>query len=72
MVVAGQITASIVVDHFGLMGLAEKPINLAKIAGVMLILGGVVLVQSASSPKTPTEAVASAASAQNSQHRTGL
>lgn len=50
LVVAGQIIASVLVDHFGLMGLATKPINIAKIAGVVLILGGVFLVQSAGIP----------------------
>lgn len=53
LVVAGQITASVLVDHFGLMGLSPKPINFAKLAGVILIFGGVFLVQSAGS--TPTD-----------------
>jgi len=50
LVIAGQIVASVLVDHFGLMGLAAKPINVARLAGVALILGGVFLVQSAGSP----------------------
>jgi transporter family-2 protein len=53
LVVAGQITASVLVDHFGLMGLSPKPVNIAKLAGVILIFGGVFLVQSAGS--TPTD-----------------
>jgi transporter family-2 protein len=53
LVVAGQIIASVLVDHFGLMGLAAKPINLAKLVGVVLILGGVFLVQNGGSV-TPT------------------
>jgi transporter family-2 protein len=57
LVVAGQIIASVLVDHFGLMGLATKPINLAKLAGVVLILGGVFLVQSGGSV-TPTNSAA--------------
>lgn len=57
LVVAGQIIASVLVDHFGLMGLATKPINLAKLAGVVLILGGVFLVQSGGSV-TPTDSTA--------------
>ncbi|WP_426780934.1 DMT family transporter [Pseudomonas syringae] len=71
LVVAGQIIASVVVDHFGFMGLTAKPVNIAKIVGVMLILGGVVLVQNASSPKMPTEAVDSAAGRQNAQQNAG-
>lgn len=52
LVVAGQIITSVVVDHFGLMGVPSKPINLARVAGVVLILAGVFLVQGtwASSP----------------------
>lgn len=34
-----------IVDHFGLMGVASKPVSLARVAGVLLILGGVLLVQ---------------------------
>jgi len=51
-VVAGQMVAALLVDHFGLMGLTPKPVNLARIAGVLLILGGVWLVQHASSART--------------------
>ncbi|QXH44072.1 DMT family transporter [Pseudomonas xanthosomatis] len=47
LVVAGQIITSVVVDHFGLMGLAQKPVNLARVLGVLLIIGGVLLVQGA-------------------------
>lgn len=45
LVVAGQILTSVIVDHFGLVGAASKPVNLARVAGVVLILGGVLLVQ---------------------------
>lgn len=43
-VVAGQMLAAVLVDQLGLMGLAVKPINLLRIVGVILILGGVLLV----------------------------
>ncbi|WP_231409594.1 DMT family transporter [Ralstonia solanacearum] len=46
-VVAGQILAAVLVDHFGWMGLMPKPINLARAAGVVLILAGVLMVQGA-------------------------
>lgn len=49
-VVAGQMLAAVLVDHFGLMGLDTKPLNLMRLAGVLLILGGVVLVQSGGAP----------------------
>lgn len=45
LVVAGQIFTAVAVDHFGLIGLAEKPVSIAKVAGVLLIMGGVLLVQ---------------------------
>ena len=50
LVVAGQIVASVLVDHFGLMGLAVKPITFTRLAGVMLIFGGVLLVQGIGTP----------------------
>ena len=43
-VVAGQIVVSVLVDHFGLMGLGARPVNATRLAGVALILGGVLLV----------------------------
>ncbi|MFV3402425.1 MULTISPECIES: DMT family transporter [Pseudomonas] len=56
LVVAGQIITAVVVDHFGLMGLASKPVNWAKVVGIVLILGGVLLVQGvgASAPASVT------------------
>lgn len=47
-VVAGQMVVAMLVDHFGLMGIAPKPITLLRLAGVALILGGVLLVYLAS------------------------
>jgi len=44
-VVAGQMVTAVLVDHFGVMGLEPKPINLMRILGVLLILGGVFLIQ---------------------------
>lgn len=43
-VVAGQMVVAMLVDHFGLMGIAPKPVTLLRLAGVALILGGVLLV----------------------------
>jgi bacterial/archaeal transporter family-2 protein len=45
LVVAGQILTSVVVDHFGLLGVTSKPVSLPRVAGVILILVGVFLVQ---------------------------
>ncbi|MDT3432574.1 DMT family transporter [Stenotrophomonas maltophilia] len=44
LVVAGQMIAAVIADHLGLMGLSPKPINLTRIAGVVLILVGAVAV----------------------------
>ncbi|MBD7960108.1 DMT family transporter [Comamonas avium] len=44
-VVAGQMVMAVLVDHFGLMGLEPKPVNLMRVLGVLLILGGVFLIQ---------------------------
>lgn len=45
LVVAGQMVAAVLVDHFGLMGLTPRPVTLARLAGVALILIGAVLIQ---------------------------
>ena len=43
--VAGQMLGAIVLDQIGLLGQAKDPIDAAKIAGGLLIVGGVVLVR---------------------------
>ncbi|MBI6885686.1 MULTISPECIES: DMT family transporter [Pseudomonas] len=60
LVVAGQIITAVLADHYGVMGLGGKPLSLARVAGVVLILCGVLLVQgtwAAASPVHPTAAV---------------
>jgi len=47
-VIAGQVLASLLIDHFGLMGFAAKPVNIGRISGVALILVGMVVVQMSS------------------------
>lgn len=44
-VVAGQMLASLVIDHCGLMGLAHRPAGVARLAGVGLMLLGMVVLQ---------------------------
>lgn len=44
-VVAGQMLVAVLVDHFGVMGLASRPIDVQRVAGVLLLLGGVLLIQ---------------------------
>ncbi|GAA3547932.1 DMT family transporter [Zobellella aerophila] len=43
-VMAGQMMAALVIDQFGLMGLAARPINLGRTAGVMVMVVGMCLV----------------------------
>lgn len=50
-VVAGQMVMAVLVDHFGLMGLDPKPINFMRVLGVLLILGGVFLIQGGGAKK---------------------
>jgi bacterial/archaeal transporter family-2 protein len=43
--VTGQMIASIVIDQFGWFGLPQKPIDFARLVGVGVLVGGVVLVR---------------------------
>ena len=43
--VAGQMVASLAIDHFGWVGFDVHPVTLWRLAGAALIVGGVVLVQ---------------------------
>jgi bacterial/archaeal transporter family-2 protein len=45
MILAGQAIASLLVDHFGLVGFEEQPITLLRVFGVLLLAGGVALVR---------------------------
>jgi len=44
-VLAGQLVASLVMDHFGLLGLQSQPISAGRLAGVALLVAGVFLVR---------------------------
>jgi transporter family-2 protein len=45
LVVLGQGVAALTIDHFGLMGMPTEPVTLARIAGLLLVGGGVVLIR---------------------------
>ena len=47
LVVAGQFVMALALDHFGAMGLVARPVNLAKVLGLVLIAAGVLLVRRA-------------------------
>ena len=44
ILVTGQMIASIIIDQFGWLGLPQRPIDLARLIGVGLLIGGVVLI----------------------------
>ena len=43
--VAGQMITSIILDHFGLVGLAVRPLTLMRAGGALLIIAGVLMIQ---------------------------
>lgn len=45
LIVAGQMTTSVVLDHFGWLGYQLHPLNGVRILGVCLLVGGVVLIR---------------------------
>lgn len=42
--ITGQLLGSVVIDHYGLLGLTPQPIGLTRIAGVILLFAGLLLV----------------------------
>ncbi|MHC6227276.1 DMT family transporter [Pseudomonas sp. X10] len=44
-VIAGQVLSSLVIDQWGLMGLPERPVNSLRLAGVGMIVLGMLVVQ---------------------------
>lgn len=57
LAMAGQILASLVLDHFGLFGLVERQLTTPRVLGALLLIGGVVLIQFSA---TPARALATA------------
>ncbi|MBS1168451.1 MAG: conserved rane protein of unknown function [Proteobacteria bacterium] len=43
--IAGQMLASIIIDQWGLVGLPQKPVSLARLAGLGLIFLGLIVMQ---------------------------
>jgi transporter family-2 protein len=44
VVIAGQLAISVVIDRFGLLGVARAPVGAQRIIGLVLLVAGVVLV----------------------------
>lgn len=45
LIIAGQMLVTIVIDHFGLLGVPVKEVSLVRVGGIMLITAGVVLIR---------------------------
>jgi bacterial/archaeal transporter family-2 protein len=43
-VITGQLIVSVAIDRFGLLGIARQPIGASRIAGLVLLVAGIVLV----------------------------
>lgn len=42
--IAGQLTGSVLIDQFGLIGLDKQPLTVAKVIGIVLLAAGVFLI----------------------------
>jgi transporter family-2 protein len=45
LIIAGQMIVTLIIDHFGLLGVPVKEVSLARVFGIVLIAGGVVLIR---------------------------
>jgi bacterial/archaeal transporter family-2 protein len=45
VLIAGQLAAALVVDHFGWLGVPVRPVNPYRVAGVFFLLAGVLLIR---------------------------
>lgn len=50
LAMAGQILASLLLDHFGLFGLAQRPMTTPRALGALLLIAAVVLIQFSATP----------------------
>jgi bacterial/archaeal transporter family-2 protein len=44
IVITGQLTAAVLIDRFGLLGISRQPIGASRVLGLILLVAGVVLV----------------------------
>lgn len=45
LIIAGQMLVTLVIDHFGLLGVPVKEVSLPRIAGILLITTGVIVIR---------------------------
>lgn len=55
-VIVGQLLVSVLIDHFALMGFAERPVNTARLVGIALIVAGLAVTQWAAAEAGPSAA----------------
>ncbi|WP_248799808.1 DMT family transporter [Pseudomonas sp. MWU13-2105] len=56
LALAGQVVASLVLDHFGLFGLVERHMSVPRALGAVLLIAGVALIQFTVTPENPSSA----------------
>jgi transporter family-2 protein len=44
-IVAGQMLAALVLDHYGLLGVPTHPVNVGRLVGALLLIAGVVMIR---------------------------
>jgi transporter family-2 protein len=45
LLVIGQMRASVTFDHFGWLSLTQRPIDLSRMIGIALLIGGCVVIR---------------------------
>jgi transporter family-2 protein len=45
ILIAGQVAMAMILDHYGAFGFAKQEVNVTRIAGALLVVGGVLLVR---------------------------
>ena len=45
LIIAGQMLVTLFIDHFGFLGVPVKEVSLARIAGILFIIAGVVVIR---------------------------
>lgn len=45
LIIAGQMIVTLIIDHFGLLGVPVKEVSIPRIGGILLITAGVVLIR---------------------------
>ncbi len=45
LAIGGQVIGALILDHFGLLNMPVRPLNLTKLLGTIIMIGGILLVQ---------------------------